>query len=121
MSVMRYELIEHPEFLEFIVTGQPTEQDWIDLMQMLVDTIDRLGIGHIFGDISRIEASVDTMVRYRIGVRTGEMFGAGVRIAILGPEEPPNNFWETVATNRGAVVKSGYNRDELLAWLLEGK
>ena len=121
MSKMHCELIEHPDYLEFVVTGQPSEQDWIDLMQRLAKTISARGIGRALGDISGIEAPVEMMVRYRIGVRTGEIFGAGVRIAVLGRDEPPNNFWETVATNRGAVVKSGYDRDELLAWLLEGK
>ena len=118
MSKMHCELIEHPDYLEFVVTGQPTEQDWIDLMRLLAKTAAAQGTGRLLGDISGIDTPVEMMVRYRIGVRTGEIFGAGVRIAVLGRDETPNNFWETVATNRGAVVKSGYVRDELLAWLL---
>ena len=118
MSNMRIDMLEHPEYLEFVVSGDPTEDEWIEVMHQIVGHISQTGKSRIFIDASGIEKPIDSMVRYRMGIRTGETFGIRARFAALRPVWDEDNFWETVATNRGAIAKSGEDRAALIEWLL---
>ncbi|PQO31255.1 hypothetical protein C5Y96_12995 [Blastopirellula marina] len=111
-------MLEHPEYLEFVISGDPTEQEWISLLHEIVESISRTGKPRVFIDASQIDHPVDSMIRYRMGIRTGETFGVLARIAALRPVWNDDNFWETVATNRGAIAKSGEDRSALIEWLL---
>lgn len=115
MSNTCIDMLEHPEYLEFIVSGDPTEDEWIALMHEIVE---RTGKSRIYIDASGLEKPIDSMVRYRMGIRTGEAFGIRARFAALRPVWDEDNFWETVATNRGAIAKSGDDRSALIQWLL---
>ncbi|MEW4563739.1 hypothetical protein AB1K70_14490 [Bremerella sp. JC770] len=118
MSNTCIDMLEHPEYLEFKVSGDPTEEEWIALMHQIVQWIQSTGKTRVLLDGSGIESPVDSMIRYRMGIRTGETFGVGARIAALHPIWDDDNFWETVATNRGAIAKSGDDRSTLMQWLL---
>ncbi len=111
-------MLEHPEYLEVVVSGEPTEEEWIALMHDIVQSIGRTGKSRIFIDGSGLTQPVDSMVRYRMGVRTGETFGVQARFAALRPVWDHDNFWEIVASNRGAIAKSGGDRSTLIQWLL---
>jgi len=115
---MHVDRLEHPEYLEFIVSGDPSENEWITLMHDIVERIGSTGKFRIFIDGSGLEKPVDSMIRYRMGIRTGETFGVRARLAALRPEWDEDNFWETVATNRGAIARSGDDRAALIDWLL---
>lgn len=118
MSSTCIDMVEHPEYLEFVVSGDPTENEWISVMHNIVERIDETGKSRVFIDASGIEKPIDSMVRYRMGIRTGETFGINARFAALRPVWDDDNFWETVATNRGAIAKSGEDRLALIQWLL---
>ncbi|MBA2117964.1 hypothetical protein [Bremerella alba] len=111
-------MVEHPEYLEFVISGDPTEDAWVKLMHEIVESIQKTGKSRVFIDASGLTNRVDSMVRYRMGIRTGETFGVRVRIAALRPDWDEDNFWETVASNRGAIAKSDVDRASLLDWLL---
>lgn len=118
MSRTSIDMLEHAEYLEFVVLGNPTEDDWVSVMHRIVESISMTGKTRILVDATGVEQTSDSMVRYRMGVRTGETFGIRARLAALRPEWDEDNFWETVATNRGAIAKSGDDRVELIEWLL---
>lgn len=119
MSVTRFDTVEHPEFLEFITSGDPTESEWMDLLQLIVEKIQLRGKKRILVDATGLTSPPESMVRYRMGIRTGEAFHAQVRVAVVHPLVEEDNFWETVARNRGAMARSGTDREELISWLLE--
>ncbi len=119
MSSLHIEMIEHPKFLEFIIQGTPSEQDWVELVHRIPEEVQRTGKNRILANLQAVEPPVPSMVRYRIGILTGEKFGVDIRVAALGRDSEMDHFWETVATNRGALAKSGHNREELIRWLLE--
>lgn len=91
----------------------------MDLLRLIVEQIEQSGKTLVLVDATRMTMLPESMVRYRMGIRTGEAFHARVRVAVVYPLLQDDNFWETVARNRGAVARSGTNRDELIAWLLE--
>lgn len=121
MSNTCIDMVEHPKYLEFIVSGDPTEDEWVALMHQMVQQIQSSGKSCIFLDASGLSTPIDAMVRYRMGIRTGQTFGIQARIAALRPEWDDDNFWETVASNRGAIAKSGDNRSNLIQWLLSDR
>jgi len=118
MSDTRIDMQEHAEYIELIVSGDPTEDEWISALHEIVEWIGKTGKSRILIDASGIEKPIDSMVRYRMGVRTGQTFGVRARLAALRPDWDDDNFWETVATNRGAIAKSGEDRSALIQWLL---
>lgn len=119
MSAVKFDIIEHQQYLEFITSGDPTENQWIELLHRIVKELERSGKSCVFVDASDMTTLPDSMVRYRMGIRTGETFSVNARVAVLYPLLKDDNFWETVATNRGALARSGNDRNELLAWLLQ--
>ena len=119
MSDTSFDFVDHPQFLEFITLGDPSESEWMDLLRMIVEQIEHSGKMHVLVDASRLTVPPESMVRYRMGIRTGEAFHARVRVAVVHPLLQDDNFWETVARNRGAMARSGTDRDELIAWLME--
>lgn len=119
MSDASFQLVEHPEFLEFVTSGDPTESDWIDLLRLIVENVQRTGKTRVLVDATSMTALPDSMIRYRMGVRTGEAFLARVRVAVLSRPFYDDNFWETVANNRGAIARAGEDRSELVNWLMD--
>ncbi|MEW4454984.1 hypothetical protein AB1L30_20120 [Bremerella sp. JC817] len=120
MSNERFDMVEHEEYLEYVISGDPSEKEWMDLLEDQVQHIQQTGKTKIYVDASGLTAPPVSMVRYRMGIRTGEQFGVHARVAVLRPTWEHDNFWETVATNRGAIARSGNDRDELIQWLLGG-
>ncbi|PQO31257.1 hypothetical protein C5Y96_13005 [Blastopirellula marina] len=110
---------ELPEYLQYALSGDHSDQDWLDLLHRMAADIKRTGKSKIFVDASQVTMSTSVMLRYRIGVLTGELFGATTRIATLSRADDADQLWETVATNRGAIVRSGRDREKLLGWLNE--
>ncbi|PQO32191.1 hypothetical protein DTL21_18335 [Bremerella cremea] len=120
MSTVTFDIVEHADYLEFVTSGDPSESQWIELLQRIVEELQRSGKARVFVDASGLTTLPDSMVRYRMGIRTGESLSVRARVAVLHPTTIDDNFWETVATNRGALARSGENRAELIAWLLQG-
>ncbi|WP_144977685.1 hypothetical protein [Bremerella volcania] len=110
-------MVEHCVYLEFIVSGDPSEPQWIALMHDIVEPISKTGKSRIFVDLSGISNAIDPMNHYRMGIRAGATFGIRACLAALRPVWDDDNFWETVATNRAAIAKSGDDRMTLLNWL----
>lgn len=114
-------LIEHPDYLEFVVPeGKQDEAYWQQVLQLLVDSVEKTGKRRILVErpFQKGSEQVEGMVVYRIALRTAEVFGVTVRLAVLSPIADESSFFETVATNRGAIIQVGNDRETLLAWLL---
>lgn len=118
MSAIDFDIVEHPEYLEFITSGDPTEEQWIELLRRIVEELERRDKSRVLVDASAMTSMPSSMVRYRMAIRTGESLNLNARVAVLYPGRNSDNFWETVATNRGALARSGENRAELVEWLL---
>lgn len=114
-------LIEHADYLEFVMPeGKQDEAYWKQALQFQVDSVEKTGKRRIFVDrpTSANAEQVEPMGIYRAALRTAEAFGVTVRIAVWSPIAEQHSFFETVATNRGAIIRVGDDREALLEWLL---
>lgn len=121
MSKYEHPFVEHADYLEYVVHGSVRDEDLLaDLLQSMVEATEKTGKRRVLVDRtdSGDEAITDTMVIYRLAVRVGEAFGSSVRIAALSARADQHSFWEDVASNRGAIVKAGNDRESLMQWLL---
>ncbi|MHC2069080.1 hypothetical protein ACYFX5_16540 [Bremerella sp. T1] len=121
MTDERFPHIEHEMFLEWVVPkGDHDETYWRAMLQAMVDAQRATGKGRIFIDRSSgpAEKPVEPMVVYRMALLMAESFGAAVRVAVQSPAAGTDNFFEDVATNRGATVRVGVAREPLIEWLL---
>ena len=119
MSVAQLDTIVHPHFLEFVISGDASERDWIEVQDWSAELADKTGKRRIYFDASGVTSEPEAMALYRIGVRTGKTFRGSARVALLQPAWSNDNFWEVVANNSGAIAKLGAKRQELIQWLLE--
>ncbi|MBI1248670.1 hypothetical protein GC197_12620 [bacterium] len=119
MSVAPLDTIVHPDFLEVVISGDASERDWVAVQDRSAELADATGKRRIYIDAAGVTNKPESMVLYRIGVRTGRTFRGSARIALLQPDWNTDNFWEVVANNSGAVAKLGAKRHELIQWLLE--
>lgn len=116
------QLVEHSNYLEFVVPdGKHDEAYWSQFLKSMVATVEQTGKTRILVQRPAQDPSerVEGMVIYRMALRTAEAFGVSVRIAIQSPVAQEDSFFETVATNRGAMIKVDKNRAALVAWLSE--
>jgi len=119
MEKLHVQQIEHPGYLEFVCSGQHVPGDWEELVEVVHEQCERSGTKRILVDVLNLDIGLDNMTRYRVGILVAEKFGPTHRIAALTPAEQINYFWETVAHNRGAKVKTASERDVLVTWLYE--
>ncbi|GAA4431669.1 hypothetical protein [Bremerella cremea] len=122
MNVYEHSLIEELEILEFVMTeADQDEEGWDAMLQAMANATRKTGIRRILLDRSRLgeECPRQPMFAYRTALRTAEVFGASVRIAAQATGNDDDNFWETVASNRGAIVKVGTQRAPLIDWLMQ--
>ena len=119
MDKLSVEQFEHPDFLEFVCSGDHTPDDWQELVQLALQECERTGKKSILVDGLKLTSPLDNMTRYRVGLLVAEKFGSTYKIASLTPREHINFFWETVAHNRGAKVRTASDRDTLISWLGE--
>ncbi len=114
-------LIEHPDYLEFIVPeGKQDEAYWEQVLQFMFATVKKTGQRRILVERPKQKSDepIEGMVVYRLALRTAETFGVSVRIAVQSPTANEDSFFETVATNRGAMIRVGTDREALISWLI---
>ncbi|MFN3150880.1 hypothetical protein [Bremerella sp.] len=110
---------EHPQYLQYTLSGDHTDQDWVDLLHRMAADVERTGKMRIYIDAVEVTWTDSVMLRYRVGVLTGKLFGGTTRIAALTRADDSDPLWETVASNRGAIVRLGHDGDDLLKWLAQ--
>lgn len=108
---------EHADFLEFVCSGHHVPEDWEALVELVLSACQKTGKTRVLVDGLNLSAPMDNMTRYRMGLLVAEKFGPSYKIAALTLPEHINFFWETVAHNRGAKVKTAADRAALITWL----
>lgn len=111
--------IEHPEYLEYVVTGSPDNEEWMGLIDRVEADCKRHKQRRVLVDVQGCDSAPQPMQRYNLGVAMGKTFSSGLRIAVQDRTENIDFFWETVAVNRGVKAKVSSKREVLLAWLKE--
>lgn len=119
MEKLSVQQFEHPAYLEFVCSGDHVPSDWEALVDQVLQACQRSGKSSILVDALNIASPMDNMTRYRMGLLVAEKFGPTYKIATLSPRDQINFFWETVAHNRGAKVRTASDRDALVTWLCE--
>ncbi|PQO31258.1 hypothetical protein C5Y96_13010 [Blastopirellula marina] len=121
MVKLSVQQLEHSDYLEFICSGDSVPGDWEELVEVVLQECQRTGKSAVLVDGLNVSTPMDNMTRYRVGLLVAEKFGPSYKIAALTPREHINFFWETVAHNRGAKVKTASDRDTLVTWLREAE
>lgn len=119
MIKLSVEQIEHPDYLEFVCSGDHVPDDWEEFVDLVLQECQKADKKNVLVDGLNMFTPLDNMTRYRLGLLVAEKFGPMYKIASLTPPEHINFFWETVAHNRGAKVKTSSDRDMLVTWLSE--
>ncbi len=86
----------------------------------IVDQCQQQALTGILFDVRELAGDISLADRYTFGEFLGSVQPRTLRIAILANEQHfwPDKFLETVAVNRGGIVRTTTDFDEAHAWLL---
>ena len=89
--------------------------------QHIADICEQQNCSGVLLDARDLTMGLSTMDVFRLGSLVAKVRGRPIRFAMLGPEQqaPLDDFMETVATNRGALVRIFSSEDEAAAWLTD--
>ena len=119
---MSFELTFTPrgEYLEIGVAGTWSLENVYALIDATRDECDRLAVNRVLVDTRAMTGQPTEMGRFKGGVRTAEVLGGKIRVALLSRAELITRFGENAAVNRGANLRVWTDREEAIAWLLQG-
>ena len=124
--MLHFETEPRRGYLYVSVTGELTVADAENALLELLAVAARQGQPRILIDCSRLQAEWTADDRYAVGTflaaqveRMAPQFPQTPRVAIyaVAPLMDPNRYMQTVATNRGAQLRSSDSLQELLSWL----
>jgi hypothetical protein len=124
--MLHFETEPRRGYLYVSVTGELTVADAENALLEVLAIAARQAQPRILIDCSRLQAEWTPDDRYAVGTflaaqveRMAPQFPQTPRIAIyaVAPLMDPNRYMQTVATNRGAQLRSSDSLQELLSWL----
>ena len=85
----------------------------------VADICEQQNCNGVLLDARGLTMDLNTMDVFKLGSQVAKVRGRPIRFAMLGPEQQASldDFMETVAANRGALVKVFSSEDEAMAWL----
>ena len=124
---MNLDIAVEKDFLRVLMTGEFSLDDANDCLVTMFEAIEQHNLQKIFVDCRRLTGEPTTMERFfhaTFAVRVMDRFAdkgvfRGTRFAYLGHEPliDRNRFGETVAVNRGLIVKVSLSEQDALQWL----
>lgn len=119
MGNLQVEQIEHPEFLEYVLSGNDhTRAEWEALIYRIQEEAERTQIWRVLVDGHMLEKLYDDLSRYHLSKLAASVFSTELKVGSLFRQELINYFGETVAVNRGVNLRVDSDRDALMTWLL---
>jgi hypothetical protein len=107
-------------YLEIGVAGPWSLENVYHLIDATRRECDRLALGRVLVDSRAMTGKPTEMGRFKGGVRTAEVLGGKIRVALVSRPDLITRFGENAAVNRGANLRVWADRDQALAWLLQG-
>jgi len=124
--MLHFDIEPRRGYLYVTVTGELSIADAEKALLELLGVAARERQPRILVDCSRLQGEWNPDDRYAVGTflaaqveRMASQFPQTPRIAVyaIAPLMDPNRYFQTVATNRGAQVRSSDSLQELLSWL----
>ena len=107
-------------YLEIGVAGEWSLDSLYELIDATRRETERTGLSRVLCDGRGMTGHPTEMARFKAGVRTAEVLGAKIRVALVSRPEIITRFGENAAVNRGASLKVFADPAEALAWLMSG-
>jgi hypothetical protein len=120
---MAYTLRFHPDKKIVLLrhTGQLTMEDALQARAAAVPWLNEIGLWRLLADIREAELSLSLAELFSFNASHAEAFPKGTRIAcVFSPDKArleDVQFSETVAQNRGAMLRVFVQEPEALDWL----
>jgi hypothetical protein len=112
-------VIEDQGIVEMVFSDEITEEEVLSDREFAAKIVATRGVKKFLVDVSPTTSKPSDKVIYELGVSlSGLDEFIGVRFAIVTSEiDSTDSFLETVAVNRGGIIRVFESRDDALAWL----
>jgi hypothetical protein len=115
---LRLEETKHEGYLRFRLRGDYLYDDYVKAISAMQEACVREGLRKAVIDVSAFTGELPDFDRYNLGVHFAEVWGAGLKAAVLVPVDARvNRFFETTAVNRQARVQVFFEEQLAFAWL----
>lgn len=102
-------------FIEVI--GEYSIKDFRELVVMSINECTQSKFNKAIVDIRKVTGKISDLDRYHLGIQTANIWNYKNKMALVYREEEINNFFDDVAINRSANVKTFPTVEEAYAWL----
>ena len=110
-------IAHHERFTRVTVTGHPTMEQMLLVVQVIGDTCDRWGKDAILFDATRCETDFHRNEQFRIGEEAAACLGHMGKVAAVVAIERFTGVTEQGARRSGANARVFTSREEAVAWL----
>lgn len=107
------------EYLHVEVSGAFDKANARDFLRQIFGATREHALSKVFVDIRRIKGPIATMARFELAEFLASEKDVQIRFAVLESpgQVPDDKFFETVAANRGGIVKVATEAEEAFQWL----
>jgi len=122
-KIMKLEIYPESDFLRTDISGEFSLEEAKRIFLEIVDAVTRYKVNKVLFDGRRIVGNPKPMERFFYGEFVAEAWRGVLPLVpkfayvLEHPVLDPGRFGETVAVNRGMVVKAFDNPEEALQWL----
>ena len=118
---MRQQIAIDPkkEYLHVEVSGAFDKANAREFLRQIFGATREHALSKVFVDIRNINGPIPTMARFELAEFLASEKDVQIRFAVLESpgQVPDDKFFETVAANRGGIVKVVTDVDEAFQWL----
>ncbi len=107
-------------YIKYTISGSYQVKEVSKLPEEIYELCQKKNIWRVLLDTSGIqELNINIVNQFSSGESIARILNNSVRLAVYGEGEIFTNFTETVAVNRGAVVKVSNDYNDLKSWLVD--
>ncbi len=105
-------------YIKYTMSGSCPSEEVTKLPEEIYELCQKKNIWRVLLDTSGIQdLNINSMSQFYYGESIAKVLKNPVKLAVHGEGELFTYFTETVAVNRGAIMKVSSNYEELLSWI----
>ncbi|MBN2524558.1 MAG: STAS/SEC14 domain-containing protein [Bacteroidales bacterium] len=106
-------------YLYMKISGKHESGDFVSYLKVISAECDKEKTNKILVDAMEVQEIVLSMMeRFLLGEELAKIIKYKIKIAVVWPEKRINRFTETVAFNRGSIMRTFGNIQQAEKWLL---
>lgn len=115
----QYVFEKKENYLLLVLSGEYDKEDFMLYPKIVAEACEKENVARVLVNCLSLKGTdVPTMDRFFVAEHIAGLLGSKVKLAVVWPKEHINKFAETVALNRGSLIKVVDSVETAQQWLL---